>query len=257
MTKSPDLRLAKAVHRAIGLPAPATIARTILASTTGAHNGLRAATYEARVRGTGVDSDTDDDRVRLTVTERLAAARMDGTRDNRTELGHLRDLSRASQHFVDAIGALEAICLDAPPPDTWEQALHEANLLCEAGYVSAALDVGADVTSWCNQACDAIDTVSAIATRYQPRSATAWERYKRNGGRADEVCEIHVALDPPMFKPKHGIPQLCKTCADLTRIAGQRPPVELIRILERGGQIEYRNARSRWLTECDREARGA
>jgi hypothetical protein len=257
VTKSVDVRLAKAVHRAVGLPTPAAIARTILASTTGAHNGLRAATYEARVRGTGVDSDTDDDRVRLTTVERLAAARMDRTSDDRTELGHLRDLSRASQRFVDAIGALDAICLDAAPPDTWEQALHDANLLCEVGYVTAALDIGADVTGWCLQACDSVATVAEVAGWYKPRTATAWERYKRNGGRADEVCEIHAALDPPIFKPKHGIPQLCKTCADLTRLAGQRPPVELVRLLERGGQIEYRNARSRWLTECEDEARGA
>ena len=256
MSKSPDQLLAKAVHRAIGLPTPAEIARTILASTTAAHNGLRAATYEARVRGTGVDSDTDDDRVHLTTTERLAAARMDGTRDTRTELDQLRNLSRASHRYVDAIGALDAICLDAPPPDTWEEALHDANLLCETGTVTSALDLGYDVTSWCNQACDSVATIAEIAARYQPRTADRWTQIKESGIRSDEICDTCARCTPPVYVVVRNKKRLaCRHCNDLWLEHGERPTTEVKQAYHHGSQLDYRRALSRWIERCAEERR--
>lgn len=256
MSKSADLRLAKAIHRAIALPVPAAIARTILASTAGAHNGLRAATYEARVRGTGIDSDSNDDQVHLTQTERLAAARIDGTHSHRIELDHLRNLSRASQRFVDGIGALDAICLDAPPPDTWDQAVHEANLLCEAGYVTAALDVGHNVTGWINQVCAAVDTIAAIHTRYQPHQATRWQQIKESGIRADEVCDVCASVTPPVYVvARNKAFLLCRHCNDLRLEGGERPTREVKQAYHHGSQLDYRRALSRWLDDCADERR--
>lgn len=254
--KSPDQLLAKAVHRAVGLPAPAAIARTILASTTGAHNGLRAATYEARVRGTGVDSDIDDNRVRLTVTERLAAARIDGTSDNRNELDHLRNLSRASQRFVDAIGALDAICLDAPPPDTWETALHDANLLCETGTVTAAADLGYDVTGWCHQAAGAVGDVADVHKRYKPHQASRWIQIREDGLRSDEICDICASVTPPVYlAARNKAFLLCRHCNDLRLEGGERPTREVKQAYHHGTQLDYRRALSRWLDDCADERR--
>lgn len=250
---NPASTFAKTASRAMQLPVPAAIARLILASTEAAHNGLRAATYEARTSGTGHD-------VHLTHPEVGAERRIErGDKDSRRPLDDLRDLSKASERFVDAIAALNAECLDAPPPETWDEAVKDADHLAEHDLIEAALDVGRDVTGWVKQANTATIDIGHVWKRYAPRASTPWERYKRAGGRADEVCDIHVSLKPPMFKRKHGREQLCKTCADLKRTAGQRPPVDLIHTLEHGTQLEYRKARSRWFQDLGlrQESQGA
>lgn len=251
-------RFRTAVDLAVTLPTPRRLLLTVLASTDSTHDGLRAASLDGRITGSGAE--------RLTQPEREAETRAFGrqltaserARRTKTERADIATIARQAEAWMIAIATLLAEALDAGCPDmddyAWDDAVKDAHLIVEhqgGATLRAAIDLERNVGDPMRSAITAIRSLQSIHHRYNPHAADRWTRYKQAGGRIDEICEIHASLDPPVFKPKHGREQLCKTCADLTRRGGERPPVELIDLLERGGQVAYRNARSRWLQSLD------
>lgn len=168
MTQRPSLeRFGHALQLAATLPHPTTIYRAILAGTREVDDGMRGTAYDGdrTIGGTGSSH-----------PERMLQRRHpdqfppDDDPDRRGQWGQRTDrarddmlaLRRATDRVLDAIATLNAVCLDAGQPDTWDQAIADANVLLEAGYLQAAIDVGRNVDSEALRFVFAVDTVRAV-----------------------------------------------------------------------------------------------
>lgn len=254
---TPADRFSAAVTLALELPTPEAIWRAILAT---ADDGLRAANYEARVRGGGATAVEDPDTgetysIHLTTTERTAL------RDRHDDQGEGLILSRARERFIDAIAALNAICVDAGAPDSWDDATKDAHILYETGVLQAAIDTGRDVMGWINQTENAVRDVRGVHDRHMPHTPSDTDRLI-NG---DPICLSHARIGD-YERPRHGKLHICKTCYDLLAKVGNPaeqhhdphawPPIDLLREhadMERTGRRkDYRTELNLWL-----ERRGA
>ena len=259
MTTLARFRSAAAV--ALTLPSPHRLLVAILASTGATDDGLRAASLDGKVSGSSAG---------LTQPEREAERRAFGRQLDERERERLTAPQRAdiaavareAERWRVAIATLLAEALDAGCPDMddyeWADAVKDAHLILEhegGETLRAAIDLERDVGAPMRSATRAIRALLDIHHRYNPHAADPWTRYRQAGGRIDEICELHASLDPPMFVPKRSGQskwgQLCEGCERLARRGGEKPPVTLIAKRERAGQIEYRNALSRWLESCD------
>ena len=253
MTTTSPQRFARALTAAEALPTPRQLAARIMSSTPGADNGLRAASYEARVSGSSAAASQP---------EREAERRMERTQTTPLGLDDLRALNRAGTRVLDAIDALAADCLDAGTVDTWEEALHVAHLLNETVHANSCprnrcdcrsrledgLAVGYSLDGWITQFVGAVHDLRAIHRRYSRRAPT---RYQQSGLKADEVCEFCALLRPPVYVERQGNLRGCRHCEDIRRKAGEYQPLELLQQYHdhRSGRITqtaYRRALSDW-----------
>jgi hypothetical protein len=233
----------------------------VMSSTDGAHNGLRAASYEGRVSGTGERSSQPEREAeqRILKRERRGEHRPDGLDD-------LLAIRKAGERALDAIDALAAECMDAGTVDSWEEALEVANHLNKTIHANSCtrkdcdcrnpledgLAVGYDLTGWVNQFHRSVTDLEAIQRRYSRRAPT---RYQQSGLRADEVCEFCSLLKPPRYEAKQGQARGCRWHEDMRRRTGEYPDQELTRlhhdyVAGRVTQTKYRKALSDWYRDC-------
>jgi hypothetical protein len=262
-------RLAKALRIADRTPEPRDLARTIMQASPGAHNGLRAASYDGKVSGGTTASHP----------ERVAEQRETSTAAN--ELEHLRKVSKAGLDAMDAIAALNAECSDGTSPDTWDEAVKIATLLLEKQHptepddltaalwrkihpgnctcvslIEAAIEVGRTVDPWVDRFDRAVRELRKIHERYQSRPASRWIQIREEGLRADEICDICASITPPVYVAmRNKAFLLCRHCNDLRLEGGERPTREVKQAFHHGSQLDYRRALSRWLDDCAEERR--
>lgn len=261
-------RFARALRIADQTPEPREIARRIMQASPGAHNGLRAASYDGKVKGGTSASHPER------VAEQRETARAV------TELDHLRKVSKAGLSAMDAIAALNAECADGGSPDTWDEALKIGMLLTEKQHpppapdesadwvqhhpdhcsclslIEAACSVGRQIDPWADRFHRAVVDLRKLHRHYLPRPATRWEQIRESGLRADEICDICAGLDPPVYiamRNKQFL--LCRHCNDLRLEGGERPTREVKQAHHHGSQLDYRRALSRWLDDCAEERR--
>lgn len=169
-------RFEAAVLLAISLPTPREIAKAIMTGSDEVDDGLRAASYDTdRISG-GTSGSHPERMLAQRHPDQFPRDDQDqdvkgrwGAPSNRSADDLLR-LSKASERAVDAIAALNAECCDAGVPDTWDEALHHANTLHEAGYLLAAIDVGRDVDAWALRFSFAVDDVRAVRDSWMPHA---------------------------------------------------------------------------------------
>jgi hypothetical protein len=277
-------RLTRALRIADQTPEPRDIARRIMQASPGAHNGLRAASYDGKVKGGSSGSHP----------ERLAEIRDPAFATEKkgkptakpnaaaTELDHLRKVSKAGLDAMDAIAALNAECADGGSPDTWDEALktatkllepihpnqpadpgeaaewrkvHPSNCTC-VSLMRAADEVGRELGVWVDRFDRAVKDLRKLHQRYQPRPATRWEQIRESGIRADEICDICASLDPPVYiAVRNKAFLLCRHCNDLRLEHGERPTRDVKQAFHHGSQLDYRRALSRWAEDCIAERR--
>jgi len=268
---------AKAAARAFELPTPRTISRLILASTDGAHNGLRAACYDHHVTGTGAERTTHPERIAESRNTDLAH---DGDtkppkprqRDYRRPLDDLRELSKASERFVVSVASLIVEAASGDPGDmdeyTWDDAVKDAQYLLEVRHdhhpdedhdrtkcgcidsIDAAELAGRDIHRYIDGADRSTKTIRAIHCRYLPAPATRWVQIREDGLQADEICDTCASLDPPVYiAARHKEHLACRHCNDLRLEYGERPPRWVKQAFHHGTQLEYRKALTAWHAE--------
>lgn len=175
-------RFSAAVDLALTLPHPTAIYRAILSGTREVDDGLKGTSYDGHKTTGGTPSSHPERMLERKHPGQFPAdegtekypdwedqpgqwgARTDRAAD---DLLHLR---RATDRVLDAIATLNAECCDAGQPDTWDEALQDAHTLVEAGFLSAAIDVGRHVDAEALRFAHAIDTVRAIRDSWLPHA---------------------------------------------------------------------------------------
>jgi hypothetical protein len=249
-------RFAAAVTLAVGLPHPTVIYRAIMASTPDVDDGLRAASYDGDGRG-GTSSSHPERMLERRNPEMFrdpdpkaitAPARRRNDRDD------LIRLNRSTTTVLDAVAALNAECCDAGQPDTWDEAIHCANLLEQQGYLAAAIDVGRDVDAWAMRFVHAVDTVRAVHDSWMahaPGQSIAEEN--------DPWCQSHFRIGARTDRLTR---KLCRFCwdqlADLEEL-GERvvlqeeranwPSEAMLRAHAEGRMVDLKRERTAWLKD--------
>ena len=240
MTASPLERFANAVQLAHDLPHPTAIYHAIMAGTRDVDDGLRAASYDGdRVSASSASSHPERMVARrnpdLFPRDDDAPPQPLRRRDGRDDLLALR---RATDRALDAIAALNAECCDAGQPDTWDEAIKDAHLLHEQGYLRAAVDVGRNVDAWALRFAHAIDTVRAVHDSWLPHAPTQ--------GLAEENhawCRSHERID--VKRPR------------VTRLLCQQCWRDVQDLETLGAPVELQNDPAMWPSEAMLEAREA
>lgn len=263
MTRQPTTteRFIAALELADTLPNPTDIYRAILAGSQEVDDGLRAANYDGE-RG-GATTATHPERV-------LAQRHPDqfpnddhpdgwetvkGKWGGRTDRAadDLLALRRATDRVLDAISSLNAECCDAGTADDWDEALQHAHLLANAGYVTAALDVGRHIDHWLLRFAYAIDTVRAIRDSWMPHAP------QENLGliQREGWCRSHQRID--VQRPRVSR-LLCQQCwrdiqdleqlgapVDLQTDPAKWPSEAMLRAREEGRRVLFDRERQAWL----------
>lgn len=271
MKPDAPVRFARSLRIADQLPEPRDIARRIMQASPGAHNGLRAASYDGKVKGGSTTSHP----------ERVAEERTKA--NTATELDHLRRVSKSGLNALDAVAALNAECVDGGQPDTWDEALKIGMLLLEPQHpqlpsdpeaaaawhathpkgcdclslMEAADEVGRELDVWVDRFDRAVKDLRKVHQHYLPHEASRWQQVKESGIRADEICDICASLDPPVYiAVRNKAFLLCRHCNDLRLEHGERPTREVKQAYHHSdSQLDYRRALSRWADDCIAERR--
>ena len=158
-------RFGAAIELADGLPHPSDIYRAILTGSRDTNDGLRAASYDGDRTSGGTSSSHPERMLARRHPDQFPADEDEpgkwGSRTDRAA-DDLLALRRATDRVLDSISALNAECCDAGTADDWDAALKDAHLLAEAGYLTAAIDVGRHIDHWLIRFTHAVDTVRAI-----------------------------------------------------------------------------------------------
>lgn len=277
MTKTPIQRFEEAVDTAHAMPTPHRISMDILAFC-GPDTGLRAATYEARIRGSASVDDDDTTTVGLTPVERLALAKLitdrNTPRSTKSEAKDLIRVSDAASQAMDAIATLNAVCIDEGQPDGWDDATRYALYLAERkcnrpehrdighhcdgpSIASTALgmaDIRDVVHGGINDYRRGINNLVSVCALYNPRDANPWLVFKQNGGNIDSLCDVHASLTPPVFRDRYRKKStLCRQCHELAPIVGRDRLRSVIESYETESQLTYRkklqHAKDAWEAE--------
>lgn len=181
-------------HHPDGLPAAIW---TAIITADEPHDGLRAATYEARVRSSRGDSHP----------ERLM---LDGVHAGSTPERWKREdthaVSRSGLAFIDAVSAINA-ARDVGTPGDWNEALADAHLMSEmhAGeFIAAAIDLAYDRGPY-HALIRAVDALAAIARRWDvARVASTEDRL-----RAKKHCRSCERAGVPSAHQRTRVSAMC------------------------------------------------
>ena len=238
-------RWVAAVNAAIELSSPAEIVAHIRTADA-PDDGLRAATYEARIRN-GHVGDSHPERLALD-PHHTPAIRDAWKRDDEIAV------ARAGLAFIDAISAINAT-RDQGTADDWDEAITIANVLAElhdGHHIATAIDLADDHSPY-HATIRAVTTLTRLAHRWGcPHIATIQERLAH-----PDVCLSHARIG--IERPVHGRLAVCKTCRDILakwgdpfnhhRDADTWPTGEMLHALEAGQRVEYWRLEAEYLAQ--------
>ena len=174
----------------------------------------------------------------------------------------LRALDQAVQTFVDNVGELVTRSASRGVPQTWEEAVNDAQLLDRDDAISVLERVWGhrDVNRWVTKAGDAVHDLALITGRHVTRQPNDHER-TWTSDLADEQC-CRVCLQLKLRVPVKAR-RLCAGCWQLSQDSREHtddgeaidPPPELIEEFRRIGNPHgpaWKKARSDWLHALER-----
>ena len=253
-------RFAAAIELARSLPGPADIYRAILTGSREVDDGLRAANYD----GTRSGSD------RSSHPEKVLASRhpgqfprddepdwedIKGSWGNRTDRARddMLALRRATDRALDAIADLNDMCCSRGHPSDWDAALKDAHILCDTGYLQAALDVGRNADAPVIRFSHAIDTVRAVRDSWmahQPQEGLGL--VEREG-----LCRSHERIGVKRPRVSRLLCQQCwRDILDLEQLGepvelqmdpGNWPTETMLKAREDGRTVLLQKERQTWL----------
>lgn len=236
-------RWVAAANAAVELSTPAEIV-THIRSADAPDDGLRASSYEARVRS-GHMADSHPERLVLDPS-RTPAIRDTWKRDDEIRV------ARWGLRFMDAVAAINA-SRDHGTPATWDDAVTDAHLmveLYEGHWITSTIDTAEDHGPFL-ETIRAVNALTKLAHRWGcPHIATIQERLQH-----PDVCLSHARIDAE--RPVCGRLVVCKMCRDLIAEWGDPllehrdpdawPGNELLAAHELGHTVEYRRLRGEYL----------
>jgi hypothetical protein len=267
MTRQTVEQFTQAIALAATLPDPADIYRAILAGSREVDDGLRATGHGGGHTSGGERSSHPERQLerrqpgQFPTNEKHEAdpdawEHKPGTWGQRTDRARddMLALNKAATRVLDSIATLNAVCCDAGQPDTWAEAIHDANLLAETGMLQAALDVGRNVDADAIRFAHAVDTVRAIRDSWMAHQAP------QSVAEANYVwCLSHARLN---LEEKRSTRKLCRWCyrhvediaefSDRTAVELQEddtcwPSEAMIRAKEQGRPVLYDKEHQAWL----------
>lgn len=247
-------RWVAAAEAAVELSVPSEIVAHIRAADA-PDDGLRAASYEARVRS-GHLTDSHPERL-VWATHEVLAGKIQRTKaEHRVRDSWKRDdeirVSRHGLRFIDAISAINA-ARDHGTVDTWDEAVKDAGLMAElhaSQFISSAIDTADDLDPY-HATIRAVGALTKLAHRWGcPHIATIQERLRH-----PDVCLSHARVG--IERPVCGQLVVCKMCRD--KIADWGDPLkehrdpdawpwaELLTANETGQRSDYRRLNAEYL----------
>ena len=243
-----------AVEAAIELSTPSEIVHQIRAADA-PDDGLRAASYEARIRS-GHLVDSHPERL-VWATHEVIGGRIQRTKaEHRIRDSWKRDdevrVSRHGLTFIDAICAINAE-RDHGTVDNWDDAITDAHAMAElhgGHFISSAIDTASDLGPY-HDTIRAINALTKLAHRWGcPHIATIQERLRH-----PDVCLSHARVG--IEREVCGQLVVCKMCRDKIAEWGDPlkehrdpdawPSSELLVANEDGHRAEYRRLNAEYL----------
>lgn len=170
----------------------------------------------------------------------------------------LQSLAQAEQAFIAAVDWLAQRSVSGAHVDTWDDAVHTANLLDELGLIDDTARIHPAAAKNVRQARSALWTIIGHVRDNAPHPPNSWQRMADENGRP--ACRAHATIGVRNRPCTSKL--LCKWCWDqlhyldgdpvaLQWDKGTWPSPDMLRAHEASDRIRIKRARHEWIVSQD------